>query len=211
VTTPARAKDDPIHPTRKALLQAAIRYMRKEGELPSFGEVAEAAKIPRRTAYRYFNTVEELATAATLEVLRPEMNRLMAAGFASLDPAERMTATVKNLVKLAAGNERVFRAMIRLTIAHRGGRGANRLTWFRIALEPLRADLGDVRFERLVRTFALAIGFEGLIAFSDMVKTNPKEMTEIVSWLAQTIVTQFLAESKPSKTKQRSLAARARI
>lgn len=192
---PANDAEPPVHPTRKALLRAAIRYMREWGELPSFAEVAIAADIPRRTAYRYFTTVEELATAATLELLRPEMNKLIAEGFTSDDPATRIVSTVRNIVRLAVENERVFRAMIRLTIGKSTARGIDRLTWFRTALEPAREHLGEKRFERLVRAIAISIGFEGLIAFKDMFDTDPEETERIVTWIAQTLVRQALDDA----------------
>jgi AcrR family transcriptional regulator len=187
--------DDSAHPTRKALLQAAIKSMRQSGDLPSFSEIATAARVPRRTAYRYFTTVEELATAATLELLRPEMNRLISAGFTSADPAARMESVVAKMVDFAIENELVFRAMIRLTIGKPTVRGASRLAWFRTALEPLKESFDEEQFERLIRASAMALGIEAFIVFKEMCGADRAETKALATWIARTLVRQAIADA----------------
>ena len=176
--------------------------MRQSGNLPSFSEVATAARVPRRTAYRYFTTVEELATAATLELLRPEMNRLISAGFTSADPVARIESVVAKMVDFAIENELVFRAMIRLTIGTPTTRGASRLAWFRTALDPLRGSFDEEQFERLIRAFAMALGIEAFIVFKEMCGADPAETKALATWIARTLVRQAIADAAEPKARR---------
>ncbi|MGI8548966.1 MAG: TetR family transcriptional regulator, partial [Gemmatimonadaceae bacterium] len=51
--------------TRKALLTAAAALI-AQGRTPSVTEVADAAEVSRRTAYRYFPTPDQLLVEAAL-------------------------------------------------------------------------------------------------------------------------------------------------
>src|SRR6185437_11118866 len=99
--------------TRKALLAAAVELL-AAGQTPSITEVADAAEISRRTAYRYFPTQEQLLVEAALEGLRP----------AIMDAVERPDAVearldraVLALQRGAVANEQLLRTMIRLTVS----------------------------------------------------------------------------------------------
>src|SRR5512140_3415920 len=56
--------------TRMALLSAAAKLL-AAGKTPSVTEVADAADVSRRTAYRYFPTQDQLLVEAALEGFRP--------------------------------------------------------------------------------------------------------------------------------------------
>jgi len=71
--------------TRRALLETAAAMIAK-GQRPTVTEVADAAEVSRRTAYRYFPTQVKLMTEASLEGLRPSME-------AALDAAPSGTTT----------------------------------------------------------------------------------------------------------------------
>jgi AcrR family transcriptional regulator len=193
---PRQDRTEPSNPTRRALLQAAIGHMRDVGEVPSFAEVAAAAGVPLRTAYRYYPTVDELAADATVEFFRPLMERLAARANRTADPVERAGSMARNVVQLSLENETVIRTMIRLTIKRSMKRGHLRLSWFRDGLAPLRPRLGEQRFERLVRVVAIAIGFEGLVAYKDMVGADPRETAELTAWIAEALVLRALSEAE---------------
>ena len=69
--------------TRKDLLRAASRLM-KDGNCPTFEDVAEEALVSRATAYRYFSGLEALLVEAALDVAMPDAEAL----FAEEDPAD---------------------------------------------------------------------------------------------------------------------------
>ena len=52
--------------TRQALLSAAVQLV-TSGARPTVAEVADAASVSRRTAYRYFPTQEQMLVEAALE------------------------------------------------------------------------------------------------------------------------------------------------
>ena len=58
---PSRGRPKQWDRTRRSLLDAAARLIRA-GHTPTTTEVADAAGVSRRTAYRYFPTQEQLLT-----------------------------------------------------------------------------------------------------------------------------------------------------
>ena len=56
---PSRGRPDQRGRTRRALLEAAARLI-AAGQTPTTTEVADAADVSRRTAYRYFPSADEL-------------------------------------------------------------------------------------------------------------------------------------------------------
>ena len=86
-------------------------------------EVADAAEVSRRTAYRYFPTREKLHAEAALNSLRPAMEAAIAAtsGAAdgNVDVEVRVDALVVNMQRLAIENESLLRTMIHQTVLAR--------------------------------------------------------------------------------------------
>jgi AcrR family transcriptional regulator len=74
--------------TRRTLLETAAAMIAK-GQRPTVTEVADAAEVSRRTAYRYFPTQVKLMTEASLEGLRPSMEAALDAAPLSLLPGLR--------------------------------------------------------------------------------------------------------------------------
>ena len=60
--------------TRRALLAAAVKLV-TAGAQPSVADVADAAEVSRRTAYRYFPTQEQMLVEAALEGVRGIMSQ----------------------------------------------------------------------------------------------------------------------------------------
>lgn len=199
--------------TRDALLSAAAALMRA-GKRPSVPDVAAVAGIARRTAYRYFPSSEQLHTEAALETLRPMMARTLAA-VPGEDPEHRLERTVREMQRLAAQNEELLRAMIRLTIDQRRDaatsaklplRGSRRIDWLEAALAPARARLSARAFRRLVSAVSLCVGAEALIVLRDVRGLDEKRAAEVSSWAAITLLRASLAEAgdKPAKRRTRS-------
>ena len=60
--------------TRRDLVEAALRLI-TAGATPTVTEVADAAGVSRRTAYRYFPSAEQLITDVLLEEARSDVER----------------------------------------------------------------------------------------------------------------------------------------
>lgn len=192
--------------TRKALLAAAAELI-AAGRTPSVTEVADAADVSRRTAYRYFPTPDQLLVEAALEALRPGIVEAIEgkdSGGAD-DVEERLDRAIRALQRGAVSNEALLRTMIRLTVvAPAGGtaagasplrRGYRRIEWIELALSPVRAQLGTGRFERLVSALTACSGIDALIVLRDLRGLSEPDAEEVVRWTARTLLRETLAEA----------------
>src|SRR5258708_2647055 len=107
--------------TRKLLIEAAVTLL-AHGHQPTVTEVADAAGVSRRTAYRYFPAQEKLHVEAALDGLRPVMESAIAAaraGAQSRNLEERVDTLVESMQRLAIENESLLRTMIHQTVLER--------------------------------------------------------------------------------------------
>jgi AcrR family transcriptional regulator len=191
--------------TRKALLAAATSLLAR-GITPSITDVADAAEISRRTAYRYFPTQEQLLVEAALEGLRPAIGDAIenpANGYPD-DPEARLDRTAIALQNGAVANEQLLRTMIRLTVSRTPSgeatesttprRGYRRIDWIELALEPVRKKLGKRRFERLVSALTVCLGIDALIVLRDICGLTNAEAESVTRWTAQSLLRTSLLE-----------------
>jgi AcrR family transcriptional regulator len=191
--------------TRKALLAAAVELI-AAGQTPSITEVADAAEISRRTAYRYFPTQEQLLVEAALEGLRPAiMDAVERPDAEKPDDVEaRLDRAVLALQRGAVANEQLLRTMIRLTVSRppsaddtSGGeprRGYRRIEWIELALAPVRKELGKKRYERLVSALTVCLGIDALIVLRDLRALTDAEAEAVSLWTARALLRASLAE-----------------
>jgi AcrR family transcriptional regulator len=192
------------HRTQRLLLDTAARLM-ADGTRPTVSQVADAAEVSRRTAYRYFPTQERLIADAALEQLRPAMEAAIAASApASADDAEtRISTVVEHIQRLALEYEPFLRTMIHETVlappAHGNPRrGIRRLQWIESAVKPLRTRLGAARYRRLVSALALCTGIEALLVLRDICGLSAGELTRVSQWMCLTLVRESLRERQSS-------------
>lgn len=165
--------------------------------LPSVAEVAAAADVSRRTAYRYFPTAEQLATEAVLETLAPRLASSADETPPSATVQARLATTVRRMQEAAVANEHLLRTMIRLTIerppAAEGGRqpsarGSRRVEWLGDAIKPLRRSLERRTYERLLSALCLCVGAEALIALRDTRGLSTDEAVAVCVWSADALL-----------------------
>jgi AcrR family transcriptional regulator len=203
--------------TRRALLEAAVQLV-TSGAQPTVAEVADAAAVSRRTAYRYFPTQEQMLVEAALEGVRGIMAQAIEGGDGAhpdVDDVEaRLDRAVKALQQSAVDNEQLLRTMIRLTIsaplpADSGvnppvrKRGYRRIEWIALALAPVRKKLGKRRYERLVSALSMCVGIEALIVLRDLRGLRESEAEEVSRWAARTLLRESLEEAAPSRKKRK--------
>ncbi len=197
--------------TRIALLAGAAQLL-AEGRTPSVAEVADAADVSRRTAYRYFPTQDQLLVEAALEGLRPQVEAAITAALRPEDErtlddvarAEaRLDATVGVMHRLALENEPLLRTMIRLTVGSGGGarppRGYRRVDWLTSAVEPLRARLGAARFERLVSALASCVGMDSLFVLQDVRGLSARAAERVTLWTARALLAASVREAEEDR------------
>ena len=195
--------------TRRAILAAAVELMRR-GETPTAGSVATVAEVSRRTVYHYFPTQERLLTEAALEGVRAEVEGALALA----DPDDvwaRLDTLVIEGLRSSLAREVELRTIIRLTVEQRlaetrggepqGGesraaplRGGRRVEWIETALAPVRARLGETRFERLVSALAVIVGIDALLVLRDIRRLDQAEVEAVSHWMARALVRASLEE-----------------
>jgi len=197
--------------TRSRLLSAAARLL-AAGQTPTTTEVADAAAVSRRTAYRYFPTQEQLLVESSLEGLRPQVEAAMEraiAGAPRMGPGQgdvahalaRLDATVLVMHDLTLEHEALLRTIQRLTA---GGattpgvapRGSRRIDWLTSAVAPIRKRLGARRFARLVSALCACVGFDSLFVLRDLRGLTPVEAVRVTRWMAAALVLASVDESK---------------
>ena len=184
--------------TRQALLDAANALLR-DGRTPTVAEVADAARVARTTAYRYFPTQKELiAGAMVMATLGTAAQPVDAAAAIVGTPSERLDAVVRADWQTTTTNETVFRAYLSEAIAGGPeGRPGNRVRWVSKALETLKPRLGAARFAKLVNALTLCLGIESLITLRDVCRLAPDAAEKTKRWAAQLILKAALDEPAP--------------
>ncbi len=194
--------------TRTALLDTA-RKLLESGQRPSVTEVADAADISRRTAYRYFPTQEKLLAESALEGLRPAMDRALALTPPGTDQQSleaRLDGVVRNMMKLAFENEALLRTMIQQTILQKPTtemprRGTRRVDWIEAALSSLKSQLSKAHYERLVSAIAVCTGMEAILVLRDIRGLTASQTVQVSQWMAQAMLREVLSAIKPADSR----------
>jgi AcrR family transcriptional regulator len=199
---------------RVLLLRIAAELV-AQGKAPSVTEVADAADVSRRTAYRYFPTQEQLLTEVSLEHLRPQIEGALKIAAERGSPAHILDSAVVGMQRIAIKNEALLRAIIRLSLERRLGgqqteipkslpvRGSRRVEWIESVLAPVRPLLTVAPFERLVSGLTLCLGIESLITLQDVRRLAPEDAIEICRWAAHAMFETALRERNDPVTKGR--------
>ena len=191
--------------TRQALIAKATELVR-QGLTPTVAEVAEAALISKSTAYRYFPSQELLLVEVRLEeIVKDEMAALYAASERPGTPQQRLDAIVRSEFAMNLRHEDAIRRAVAASIvrdapesAERVRRPGNRLRYMTQALESVRDDLGEARFERLVRAIVMCMGIESVIVLKDICGLADDEAEAVKRWATQALLDAALREANQS-------------
>jgi AcrR family transcriptional regulator len=188
--------------TRIELLSAASRLM-KAGHTPTVAEVAEAARISRATAYRYFPTQDLLLAEAPVHGQVPTPQEVFA-GDTSVDPEERVDRAEKVLHDVVQANERQLRVMLARSLEHpaRGDghsgvpvRQNRRCQLIRAALAPARHRFDDAVYRNLEAALAHFFGTESMVVATDVLQLSPRKARAVKSWAVRALVRAALEQS----------------
>jgi AcrR family transcriptional regulator len=180
--------------TRKDLLQAAARLMRRGGQ-PSLEEVAAEAMVSRATAYRYFPDIGALLAEASLDVEVPDAQTLFA-GEPSNDPVTRLEKVDLALHQAVLENETQMRRMLAHAVVHgldapgaaTPPRQNRRLPLINAALAPARAQFAPAALRRLEYALAMIMGTEGVIVAKDVLRIDDAETRRMKRWAIRALV-----------------------
>jgi AcrR family transcriptional regulator len=181
--------------TRRLLL-ASARALIADGGSPSVAEAADHAGISRSSAYRYFSTPEAMVQEAVLDAMASGLDE---AGLVpeGAGPAEAAEAMVTAILAMVLRNEALFRAYLAEAVkAPAGGaprRAGRRIDWLSQALAPLRGQMPEARFERLVRGLSLLAGIEAVVVLRDVCGQEEAGIEATARWMARALVEASLA------------------
>jgi AcrR family transcriptional regulator len=191
--------------TRRDLLATASRLI-AEGQRPTVTEVADAAGVSRRTAYRYFPAQQKMLVEAALEGVRPEVEAAIRAappGRTAAEMEQRLDALVRAVQELAVLNEHRLRTMIHLTVLEKPplgtrARGGRRIEWIELAVAPLKPRLGRAAYARLVSALALIVGIEALVVLRDLRGLSEAQAIQASQWMARAVLHEAMREVVPA-------------
>ncbi len=193
----------------RLLLEEAHALLR-DGEIPSVAEVAARAGVSRATAYRYFPSRSKLITAIVEYSLGP-VHRLAST---NPDGRERIKELFVQTFPRFKEYEPQLRAALQLSLEHtaqeRAGtlaeepyRRGHRIKILSHAAGPLKKALGKRRFDRLVRALSVIYGIEAYVVLRDIWGSSDKEIENIASWIARSLVDTALREANTDGTGRR--------
>jgi len=188
--------------TRTALVRAAADLM-AEGKEPTIAEAADAARVSRATAYRYFANQETLLFEATNEgSIVPALEAIAQKIPESPDTAMRLDELVKAFQGVVSEHEPALRTLLRLTLEGDPTRsdavrtrGSYRAYWLDRVLAPLEDQLDEESHKRLVAALSLCMGTEAQLVLCDMHHLTPEEAEEVCRWSASAVLEAGLREA----------------
>jgi AcrR family transcriptional regulator len=186
--------------TRQAILAAAQRLL-ADGQAPSIDQIAAGADVSRRTIYMYFPTLDQLLVDATSGLLSQRtIEPLLDSPQFPTDPLQRVDLFAESLLDIAPEALPLARRILRLTVdtelpPDAARRGYRRVEWLGRVLEPLRAELSEEQFERLMSALSVVLGWEAMIVLRDSRGLDWAEAERVIRWAARTLVTAALHEA----------------
>ena len=183
--------------TRAAIVEAATRILRS-GATPSVAAAAEAAKVSRATAYRYFPTPEALhiEVAGITPTFAPVEQLVQALDGEDIEA--RLSAFSKTFNEITFANEAQMRMALKVYLdTWLGGRdGAatppvregRRMRWLEAVLQPAKRGSTKKRWRRLQAALALTVGTDAMVIMKDVCRMADEEAQEVLLWAAQTLL-----------------------
>ncbi len=184
--------------TRLAIMEGARKLLR-EGKIPSVADAAEAARVSRATAYRYFPTqsalIQEAVDTGLPSTWEPDRRHADLMAF-----ADRVEHAVAQMLALTHDNEAILRGILLLSLQQwatiRAGdkleeepvtRGKGRIPAIQAALAPYQDTLTPAALRRLTIGLSLIVGAESLVVLRDIWDLEETEAKEVARWIARTL------------------------
>ncbi len=205
--------------TRAALVEAA-RGLLRAGRPPTVVEAAQAARVSRATAYRYFPTHDALLIEVGNITPATQPVEELVQSLPSDDPEERLASLLERFIPIVFAEEAAMRTALRtyqdtwLASRARGAeappvREGRRMRWLDKVLEPARRDLTEAQLRRLRAALALVVSPDAMVVMRDVCRIqNDREALEVLRWAGRALLRAGLHEAKASARKPRSAAAR---
>jgi AcrR family transcriptional regulator len=194
--------------TRQAIVEAA-RELQRQGIEPSVAQAAEAARVSRATAYRYFPTQDALLLDLGIMPLTAPIEELVA-NLTSADVETRLLALLDVLNRMVISEETSMRRALSVyqdtwLRGHRDGnnspaavREGRRMRWLDDVLEPLR-DLPDDQYRRLRAALALTLGADSIVIMKDVCALDDDTALDVLRWSATALLREAIHDAQPGR------------
>ncbi len=194
----------------RRLLEQAVTLL-SAGRIPSVAEVALATGVSRATAYRYFPSRSKLISAVIAEALLPVRRAVPQEG----DAKQRLHELLDRTFSRFRQYEPHMRAALLLALEHQSLEAAGQLSEepFRrgqrievlaTTLAPMRAELGNRAFERLIMALSVAYGIESSVVLKDICGATSGEAEVVVRWMMDALVDTALREAATAPARGRA-------
>ena len=190
--------------TRVAIVEAAARMLRG-GVTPSVAAAAEAAKVSRATAYRYFPTPEALHIEVAAVTPAYEPVEQLVQSLEGDDVEARLLAFLQEFNSIAFANEAQMRMALKVYLdTWLGSRNAvqappvregRRMRWLETVLAPAKRGGTAKQWKRLQAALALTAGTDAMVIMKDVCRMKDAEAQEVLLWAARTLLRAGLQES----------------
>jgi AcrR family transcriptional regulator len=190
--------------TRAAIVDAAAKMLR-DGAMPSVAAAAEAAKVSRATAYRYFPTPEALhvEVASVTPAYAPIEQWIQS--LEGDDVEERLLAFLQKFNSIAFANEAQMRMALKVYLDTWLGnrdksqapsvREGRRMRWLEAVLAPAKRGRSKKQWKRMQAALALTAGTDAMVIMKDVCRMDDKEAQEALLWAARTLLRAGLKDS----------------
>jgi AcrR family transcriptional regulator len=183
--------------TRDALI-GATRELLSRGVTPTMEGAAAHASISRTTAYRYFPNLRALLAATYPHI---DEESLLGAD-PPKDPEARLELVAEDQTRRILTYEPEMRAVLRLSLETDLPSGPQlpmnrglRIGWIEDALAPLRGQLPDEAFRRLIHGIGSTLGIEAFVWLVDIAGVSREEAVTIMRSNASGLLRSALAGS----------------
>jgi len=188
--------------TRDALI-AATRELLAQGVTPTMEGAAAAAAISRTTAYRYFPNLRALLVAAYPHI---EQRSLLGAE-APQDPAARLAIVAEDQTLRVLKYEPEMRAVLRLSLEADSNGGAKlpmnrglRIGWIEDAVTPLRGQMPNDEFRRLIYGIGATLGIEAFVWLTDIAQLSREDAVAVMRANANGLLNAAIAEADATES-----------
>lgn len=190
--------------TRAAIVEAAARMLR-DGMMPSVSAAAEAAKVSRATAYRYFPTPEalQIEVAGVTPTYAPVEQLVQS--LEGDDVEARLLAFLQKFNSIAFANEAQMRMALKVYLDTWLGnrdksqapsvREGRRMRWLEAVLAPAKRGRSKKQWKRMQAALALTAGTDAMVIMKDVCRLDDQEAQDALLWAARTLLRAGLKDS----------------
>ncbi|MBO9642858.1 MAG: TetR family transcriptional regulator [Pseudacidovorax sp.] len=187
---------------RRMLLAKAMQMM-ADGVTPSVAELAEAAEVSRATAYRYFPTHSSLISAVVDESLGPILSWRSSKREAQARVDDLLCYAYPRLEQYEVQLRAAIQVSLQQGAQVRAGKAGtdapfvrgHRIELLSAAIEPMREQLGEERFRRVLQALSLVYGTEVFLVLKDIWHLDADAILDVARWTANAILQQAQREA----------------